>query len=52
VKEAERRFREELAGAAVRVAEEVVRRSVRADDESRLAQAFVADVERAPVGRP
>jgi F-type H+-transporting ATPase subunit b len=52
VKEAERRFREELAGAAVRIAEEVVRRSVRVDDESRLAQSFVADIERAPAGRP
>jgi F-type H+-transporting ATPase subunit b len=52
VKEAERRFREELAGAAVRIAEEVVRRSVRVDDESRLVQSFVADIERAPAGRP
>ena len=51
VKEAERRFREELAGAAVRVAEEVVRRSVRPDDESRLAQTFISDVERPPAGR-
>jgi F-type H+-transporting ATPase subunit b len=48
VKEAERRFREEVATAAVRIAEEVVKRSVRADDESRLAQSFVADLERPP----
>jgi len=46
VKEAERRFREEVASAAVRIAEEVVKRSVRPDDESRLAQSFVADLER------
>jgi F0F1-type ATP synthase membrane subunit b/b' len=46
VKEAERRFREEVANAAVRIAEEVVKRSVRPDDESRLAQSFIADLER------
>ena len=45
VKEAERRFREEVAGTAVRIAEEIVRRSVRPDDESRLNQSFISDLE-------
>jgi F-type H+-transporting ATPase subunit b len=49
VKEAELRFRAEVAQAAVRVAEELLRRSVTASDEQRLAQAFVAELAaRAP----
>jgi F-type H+-transporting ATPase subunit b len=48
VKEAELRLRQEVATTAVRVAEEIVRRSVRPDDETRLSQTFVADVEAAP----
>jgi F-type H+-transporting ATPase subunit b len=53
VKEAELRFRDEVAGAAVRIAEEMVKRSVQIDDEQRLAQGFVADVERPGAeGRP
>jgi F-type H+-transporting ATPase subunit b len=44
VKEAELRFRQEVASTAVRVAEEIVRRTVRPDDEARLNQSFVADV--------
>jgi F-type H+-transporting ATPase subunit b len=46
VKEAELRFREEVAGAAARVAEEVVRRSVKPDDELRLTQTFVNDLDQ------
>ncbi len=46
VKDAERRFREEMAGAAVQVAEELIRRSILGDDEQRLAQSFVAELGR------
>jgi F-type H+-transporting ATPase subunit b len=45
VKEAELRFRQEVAGAAVRIAEELVRRSVRPDDENRLNAGFIADLD-------
>ena len=50
VKEAELRFREEVAGTAVRIAEEIVRRSVRPDDESRLTQSFISDLETGSPG--
>jgi F-type H+-transporting ATPase subunit b len=45
VKEAELRFRAEVAGTAVRVAEEIVRRSVKPEDTTRLQQSFIADLE-------
>ena len=45
VKEAELRFRAEVAGTAVRVAEEMVRRSVQPEDTARLQQSFIADLE-------
>ncbi len=45
VKQAEIRFREEVAAQAVRIAEEVVLRSVMPEDDKRLNQTFVADVE-------
>ena len=45
VKEAELRFRAEVAGTAVRVAEEIVRRSVKPEDTARLQQSFIADLE-------
>lgn len=45
VKEAELRFRAEVAGTAVRVAEELVRRSVNPEDTTRLQQTFIADLE-------
>jgi F-type H+-transporting ATPase subunit b len=45
VKEAELRFRAEVAGTAVKVAEELVRRSVRPEDTTRLQQGFIADLE-------
>jgi F-type H+-transporting ATPase subunit b len=48
VKEAELRFRAEVAGTAVRVAEEIVRRSVNPQDTARLQQSFIADLETAP----
>jgi F0F1-type ATP synthase membrane subunit b/b' len=47
VKEAEQNFRAEVANAASRIAEEIVRRSVRPEDEARLNQSFVADLENA-----
>jgi F-type H+-transporting ATPase subunit b len=46
VKEAELRFRGEVAAAAVRIAEELVKKSLLPDDEQRLAQAFVTELER------
>jgi F-type H+-transporting ATPase subunit b len=48
VKEAELRFRAEVAGTAVRVAEEIVRRSVQPEDTARLQQGFIADLEKIP----
>ena len=45
VKQAEIRFREEVAAQAVRIAEEVVQRSVKPEDDKRLSQSFVADLE-------
>ena len=45
VRDAERRFREEVATAAMRIAEEKVRRSLQTDDEARLLQSFVQELE-------
>jgi F0F1-type ATP synthase membrane subunit b/b' len=45
VKEAERTFRQEVAAASARIAEDLVRRSVRPEDQTRLDQAFIADLE-------
>ena len=42
VKEAEQRLRAEVASTAVKVADELLKRSVSADDERRLAQDFAA----------
>jgi F0F1-type ATP synthase membrane subunit b/b' len=42
VKEAELLLRAEVASASVKLAEELVRKSMNADDERRLAQEFVA----------
>jgi F-type H+-transporting ATPase subunit b len=44
VKSAEIRFREEVAHAAVKIAEEILRKQVGASDEQRLVQGFVADL--------
>jgi F-type H+-transporting ATPase subunit b len=44
VKEAEQRFRAEVAAAAIKVAEELLRRSVDGSDEQRLVQGFVAEL--------
>lgn len=45
VKEAERRFREELTTTALKVAEDKVRKALQFDDEQRLVQTFVNDLE-------
>lgn len=45
VKDAELRFRAEVASAASRIAEEIIRKDLAATDQARLAQAFVAEVE-------
>jgi F-type H+-transporting ATPase subunit b len=44
VKEAEARFRGEVAQAAVKVADELLRRSVTPSDEQRLLQSFVGEL--------
>jgi F-type H+-transporting ATPase subunit b len=44
VKEAEARFRGEVAQAAVKVADELLRRSVTPSDEQRLVQSFVGEL--------
>jgi F-type H+-transporting ATPase subunit b len=44
VKDAEQRFRAEVAQAAVKVAEELLRRSVTPSDEQRLNQTFVSEL--------
>lgn len=48
VKEAEQRFRAEVAQAALKIADELLRRSVNASDEQRLAQSFVAELAAPP----
>jgi F-type H+-transporting ATPase subunit b len=52
VKEAEVRFRAEVAQAAVKVAEELLRRSVTPSDDQRLVQGFVSDVASARPDAP
>jgi F-type H+-transporting ATPase subunit b len=52
VKDAERRFREEVAARALELAEEKLRKALQADDDQRLVSAFVSELETAaPVGR-
>jgi hypothetical protein len=50
VKEAELRFRAEVAQAALKIADELLRRSVNGGDEQRLVQSFVAELGRPPAG--
>jgi F-type H+-transporting ATPase subunit b len=45
VKEAEQTFRREVAAASARIAEDLVRKAVRPEDQTRLDQAFIADLE-------
>jgi F-type H+-transporting ATPase subunit b len=52
VKEAELRFRAEVAQAALKIADELLRRQVNGGDEQRLVQNFVAELGAAgPQGR-
>ena len=52
VKEAEIRFRAEMAEEAVRIAEDIVKRSLGPDDEVRLQRTFIEDVEREASASP
>lgn len=47
IKQAELAFRAEVATAAARIAEELVRKSVGPDDQRRLVDGFIGDVETA-----
>jgi F-type H+-transporting ATPase subunit b len=47
VKEAEQRFRGEVAAAALRIADDLLRRSVATSDEQRLIQTFVGELTAA-----
>jgi F-type H+-transporting ATPase subunit b len=51
VKSAELSFRQEVASASARIAEELVRRSFRPEDETRIDQAFIADLESGAAGK-
>jgi F-type H+-transporting ATPase subunit b len=51
VKEAEITLRREVAEAAVKIAEQLVTRSLNRGDQQRLVDTFVADVAAAPAGR-
>lgn len=44
VKQAELSFKAEVANAAARIAEEIVRRSVNTSDQQRLVSSFIADI--------
>lgn len=44
VKQAEQNFKAEVANAAARIAEEIVRRSVNTSDQQRLVSSFVTDI--------
>jgi len=51
VKEAELRFRAEVAQAALKIADELLRRQVNGGDEQRLVQNFVAELGAGPQGK-
>jgi F-type H+-transporting ATPase subunit b len=48
VREADQRLRRESADAALKIAEEILRRSIGSADQQRLLDTFVSDVERRP----
>lgn len=53
VREADQRLRRESADAALKIAEDILRRSIGAGDQQKLLDTFVGDVERRPgAGRP
>lgn len=49
VRDADQRLRRESADAALKIAEEILKRSIGAADQQKLVEAFVGDVERRPV---
>ncbi len=51
IKEAELRFRREVSEAALKIAEDTLRRSVNPEDERRLASSFVTGIDAPPEGR-
>jgi len=51
VREADQRLRRESADAALKIAEEILKRSIGAADQQKLLDTFVGDVERAPAAR-
>lgn len=48
VREADQRLRRESADAALKIAEEILKKSIGAADQQRLIETFVGDVERRP----
>lgn len=52
VREAEARLRRESATAALKTAEEILRRAVGPADRQRMLDTFIADVERGPAAGP
>ena len=48
VREADQRLRRESADAALKIAEEILRKSIGSADQQRLVETFVGDVERRP----
>jgi F0F1-type ATP synthase membrane subunit b/b' len=46
VRDADQRLRRESADAALKIAEEILRRSIGPGDQQRLLETFVGDVER------
>jgi len=51
VRDADQRLRRESADAALKIAEEILKRSIGAADQQKLVETFVGDVERAPAAR-
>jgi F-type H+-transporting ATPase subunit b len=51
VRDAEQRLRRESADAALKIAEEILKKSIGVADQQKLVETFVGDVERAPAGR-
>jgi len=51
VRDADQRLRRESANAALKIAEEILKKSIGAADQQKLVETFVGDVERAPTAR-
>jgi len=51
VRDADQRLRRESADAALKIAEEILKKSIGAADQQKLVETFVGDVERAPTAR-